>query len=194
MHTVNALKGRYVFIDFETSGLDPAIHSPLEIALVVVEDGRVLDSYRREIYNENPVADVRAMEINGLHINPPGALHRSAIQLQVKQFLRQYFDEPVTLVGQNVPFDVGFLKALFVGSTTPYHEIFSHRHIDTSVLYQFFYRMGLLAKGGSLGDIAKNLGIEVSEEQRHTALGDCLLTLQVLNAMVELVSPLKEEA
>lgn len=176
------LLGRYVILDFETTGLDPSVHSPIQIGLLIVEDGHILHSYERNIRNDNPVVSEYAMQVNNLTINPPDALDHRAIQVQVRELIRRYFDEPVLLVGHNVPFDTSFLRVLFEGSTTPFHELFSHRSIDTSVLYQFHHRLGNLPKGGSLHQVAESLGIEVDQSVRHTAIGDCHLTLAVLNA------------
>lgn len=176
------MKGRYVIVDFETTGLDATVHSPIQIGVLIVEDGHVLHSYERNIRNENPVISEQAMKVNNLTINPADALDHRAIQIQLRELMRRYFDEPVLLVGHNIPFDVSFLRVLFKGSTTPYEELFSHRTIDTSVLYQFHHRLGHLPKGGSLHQVAHSLGVAVDDSFRHTALGDCLLTLDVMNA------------
>lgn len=175
------MKGRYGIIDFETTGLDASVHSPIQIGLLIVEDGHVLHSYERNIRNENPVISEYAMKVNKLTINPPDAFDHRAIQLQLRELIQRYFDEPMLLVGHNVPFDESFLKALFKDSTTPYHKLFSHRKVDTSVLYQFYHRLGIIRKGGSLHEVAASLGIPVDESVRHTAIGDCMLTLRVIN-------------
>lgn len=174
---------KLLFIDTETGGTDPNTHSILTAAFAVWEDGEVVDTLELSIVHEAYVVTSKAMEVNGIDLKAHKGISPFQAQFVIQEFVARHFDEKPTIVGQNVQFDEGFLKAL-LGSST-YEGIFSHRVIDTASILRFLQLSGSLDVGGSgLSDAIKFFGIQMGDE-RHTALGDVLATVVVFNKLLE---------
>lgn len=175
---------KLLFADTETGGTDPNTHSLLTAAFAVWEDGKVLETLELSIQHEAYVVTSKAMEVNGIDLAKHRGVTPFESQFLIQEFVGRHFEDRPTIVGQNVQFDEGFLKAL-LGSMT-YEGIFSHRVIDTSSILRFLQLSGTLHVGGSgLSDAIKFFGIEVPEGHRHTALGDTLATVEVFNKVLE---------
>lgn len=174
---------KLLFLDTETGGLDPNTHSILTAAFAVWEDGEVLDTLELNIQHDVYNVTSKAMEVNGIDLKAHRGTSTFRAQFLIGNFIAKHFEEKPTIVGQNVQFDEGFLKAL-LGSMT-YENIFSHRVIDTSSILRFLQLSGTLDVGGSgLSDAIKFFGIQMGDE-RHTALGDTLATVVVFNKLLE---------
>lgn len=177
---------KLLFVDTETGGLDPAKHSLLTVALAVWEEGEVIDTFEIEIFHKEYVVTQKAMEINkiDLRVASPDAYDTVQSQAKIRTFIRSHFgNELAPLVGQNVPFDIGFLKVFF---GPLYGTIFSHRAIDTATLMRFFHIAGEADfPKASLDDGIAYYGIHIDDDKRHTALGDTLATVELYNRLHE---------
>jgi len=176
---------KLLFVDTETGGLDPQKHSLLTAAFAVWEDGFIIDTLEVKIAHEEYVVTPKAMEINQIDLREPrGDSYSFESAMRIKTFIAAHFgeDKP-TLVGQNVGFDIGFLKELFIPYM--YEIVFSHRSIDTASVMRFLQTSGLTAlQGSGLDDAIKHYNIQLSEEDRHTSLGDVLATVEVYNMLL----------
>lgn len=181
---------KLLFIDTETGGLDPQQHSLLEVAFGVWDDGVIIDTLNLPIYHEVYNVTQQAMSINKIDLrkNDGGWTPAGAVT-QIQSFIGQHFlddEERPALVGQNVGFDVGFLKTLF--RPGDYEYTFSHRTIDTASIIRFLQMSGVVQPFGTgLDDAIRYLGIPVEEGARHTALGDVRATAAVFNVLKRIV-------
>lgn len=96
---------RYVALDVETTGLDPAKNRLLEIGAVKVEDGKIIGSYGTLIDTGIPIP-YRIRELTGItdEMQREGKSLDTAMRELVK------FCEGYPILGHNVQFDYGFLK------------------------------------------------------------------------------------
>lgn len=151
---------RLVFIDLETTGLDPATEEIIEFAAVRVVDGEVAGEFSR-LANPGrplPLATTRLTGITDadLRRQPPS-------RVVLADFLRFLGDDPV--VAHNAGFDAGFLSQKSGG-------LFQNTVLDTlelcRILYPSLEHHDLDAMAAALGLAARG---------RHRALEDVRLLI-----------------
>lgn len=178
---------RILFIDTETGGYNPSIHSLLTVGLVIWENGSIIESLEISINDGHLNATKQALKINlidlekhrEIAIPPPLAIK------QIIQFVKDNFyqHEKVTLAGHNISFDIRFIRHLFDTNHYSFSEYFSHRSIDTSSILHYLYLSGKLSsKIIDSSGAFKHFGIEV--KGRHTALGDAIATAELFSKLI----------
>lgn len=182
---------RLFVIDTETGGVDPAKFSLLTFAGAVWEDGRILDTIEFSVREPRVRVEPEAMLINRIDLvahKKAGISPAAAIEL-INDLLDRYFgEEPVTIAGHNVNFDIGFLRRLYRLAKEDYPSRFSRRHIDTASILGFLNICGLISiPKPSLDNALAAFGITYTAESRHTALGDVVMTCELINKMKVLV-------
>ena len=112
---------RHLAIDFETSGLSPERHAPVQIGVAVMEDGDVLAS---EEWTVGPTLhwktgkvereyDVRALEVSGaswpkIKASPPPKV----VVAHMADFAKKHGASDLPVVAFNAPFDLAFYSTL----------------------------------------------------------------------------------
>ena len=108
-------KYRYIWLDFETTGLDVTKDEPIQIGLVELDcDGKVIDSFQSLIKPNKKTDELKHIVgfITGLSISDlENAPRREAVLPQIEKF----FGENTVVVWHNVGFDMDFLNAYFPG-------------------------------------------------------------------------------
>lgn len=127
------------FLDFETTGLDPARHEPIEVAAVVTDDrlnelGRFESLICPESANFSWAQAAFQMHAKSglvdLCLERGGA--REFISAALLDFITSTVPvgTQIHLAGNSVHFDRGFLRAYFPAVEQRFH----HRHLDVSSL------------------------------------------------------------
>ena len=144
--------GDLIYLDTETTGLDPHQHQVWEIAWAV-EDGPV---NVMQVHHSLAGADVVALRINK-YVDRWEQAADDSLEAALRRDLRGS-----TLVCSNPSFDEAFLRARW--RETPWH----HRKIDIAT-----YAMPALGldRPAGLAQIAERLGVRAPD---HTAAGDVL--------------------
>ena len=189
---------RFLVLDTETGGLDPARHSILSLAGVVWQEGSIAGSV--ELYiNEGAslCVDADALHINRIDVHQLRARGQSpATVIEVlHEFLDRYFGPPasrekIDLVGHNVSFDVAFMRRLYSHAGADFDSIYSHRALDTAAIVRFLCLAEALplTEAGSTA-VFDYFKIAPQETERHTAKADALATAQLLNHLIGAVRP-----
>jgi DNA polymerase III epsilon subunit-like protein len=131
--------GRIVFLDFETTGLYPELHSPLQMGAIMVNEATqtIEMGFSKHILPPNDcIVDPRAMEINGLKIYdmPEGSLTQD-------QCLDKFFDQfgcDYRFACWNTHFDIAIFRKMCVdnGKMHKFSKIDYH-HIDVQSIIQY---------------------------------------------------------
>ena len=151
-----------VYLDLETTGLNPDIHEIIECAVIYDDD---TPSYHRFIRpNRIEFADKVALKINRFHERAEEwnqAISQCDFAFELAGLLKNKI-----IIGHNPFFDYSFIKELFehYGEGTPKNQL-----IDTKTLaFEHLYDIGL--KRLSLDSIRVFMGWSLSNN--HTALKD----------------------
>jgi len=166
-----------VFLDTETTGLNPDKHEVWEIAALVRFYDRPVYTFCRQLkLKQLDSSDPRSLEVGsfGRRYDENKAVEPE----QVAKELLLLTDQAV-LLGLNISFDLGFLKVL-LGRNRP------NWHYSPVDIKSF--------AAGALGvpppwpsnDLARQLGVVPGDYQRHNALDDCYFAAEIYDAALTL--------
>lgn len=180
---------KIMFLDTETGGLDADKHSLLTIGACIWEDGNIIDEIEIFIKKDNYDFDPISMEINGIDLDflkLIGVTEEQAIQI-LEEFSKKHFqNKKVFLGGQNIGFDISFLKKLYSRNNKDFEKKFNHKTIDTVTILYFLYLQGIINENlVSFNEFIKEYNIPVLGK-RHSALSDAKTTAYLFNQTLEL--------
>lgn len=183
---------KYLYLDTETGGVNPTTDALLTIGLVAHEDARgILGTEHILVQPEGRAVHVKALAVNHINIeeHQKTALSREDAAVAVKRFCELHFGvgfkNAPYLVGHNIGFDRSFVDPLFTENhmRIPY----SYRNLDTMGIALFLQDCGYFTLDNmKLDSLVEHFNCEIAEKDRHTALGDALVTRDVHLAMREL--------
>lgn len=182
-----------LFIDCETTGLDPSRNAMIEFAAELHSSGAKVAEFSTPMYDKKSPVTLGALRVNGKNLKQIYELKDEAVALMelVDWLLSLKVEGPVYVCGHNVHFDISFLRALFNKyNLEGLDQVIGYHFIDTSAIGIALVASGKLQVENnkvSLSSLAKALGIDISQYQLHTAGGDVKLTVDVYNAMVTLI-------
>jgi len=160
---------RFVAVDVETTGTDPARDQIIEIAVIVFERDGIVEEYSTMIKPTRPVS-LDIMRLTG--ITEEDLATGIPIGEAMPEVTRLIGSLPV--VGHSVTFDIQFLQAEGLK--------LANRQLDT---YQLASSLLPDLPNYSLGAVARALGVELTAEDRHRAAGDSLATAQSFIKMLK---------
>ena len=169
---------KYLVIDTETTGLDNQAHELISLGAIVMIDNVIVQTIEIKVKPQRlQNADPKAMQVNGYsEYKWRKAIDPQLAANQIYAFFLNHQD--ATLVGHNVQFDIGFLKAfcsdhhINIKIPTPYLDT---RDICRATLAPF----GLDSM--SLDNICAFLGWQ--RRKAHTALSDCEDCIKILRCL-----------
>jgi len=181
--------GKIVFIDTETGGLDPRVHSLLSVGLVEWEDAVIKKTKEIHINDGELNVTDAALAINKIDLNSHQieAISPAEAIEEILQFIEWSGNqqEKITLAGHNVGFDIRFTRHLFESQQYNFDEYFSHRSIDTSSILHYMYYAGK-TDSKIVGSSEAFEHFEIEVRGRHTALGDAIATAELFTRMIRL--------
>ena len=190
-----------LFLDTETTGLNPKENSLIEIAAEFHVDGARKTFFTASCSDKSAVVDMAALKVNKKSLaDIQSYKNEEEVLRHLTDFLvRLDSKEPIIICGHNVHFDVQFLKTrLEKYNIVGWDSAVSYRHLDTCVLARFLLAAGLLPaelgpRGSSLKAIAEALKVNTKDVELHTAHGDVILTARVFYKLVEVFKSLNTE-
>lgn len=184
------LSNDLLVVDVETTGENPFVHDLLSLALVPVAPGvPALEVYVRPehqlTWTECGQRSFQrfASEWHRRAVSPVEAMASIANYIH-----RHLGPRKATLIGHNVGFDVLFLRKLALQAGHNYVDHFMHRTIDTHTLLYLGCLQNRWPETARTSDGAfRIMGIPVSDEKRHTALGDAEATRALFLKLAKLL-------
>ncbi len=177
-----ALSCSYVFIDLETTGLDPLKDRVVSVGAVRLQQGRVrLGDRFNELVNPGREIPAEAIKVHG--IKPDMLTHARHASLVFQDFLA-YLGHDI-LVAHYAPFDLHFINRTM---KSLYGFPLQNLVLDTVLLCQGVvlpsdpYGIRERSPQCNLDALARRFGLP--QEGRHTALGDALLTALVFQRLL----------
>lgn len=178
---------KLLFTDTETGGLNPEKHSLLSVAFIVW-DGKELQKDNFYIKQKNYNCTDEALKINNINLKTisENSVSKRYIIEYIREIKSLYFGgKKITLAGQNVNFDCGFLKKLYEEENEDYLSDFNYRVLDVSSVLKFMYIAKKIPSDISSLDAAINY-FGISMGLRHSAMSDCEATLEVFKKLLAL--------
>ena len=161
----------YAVIDVETTGLSPKTERLTEIAIVILEDGNIVDEYSTLINPEKKVP-YRITQLTGINTQMvQDAPYFYEIAKKVVEIT-----EGRTFVAHNASFDYRFIQAEFAR----YGFDYQRKVLDTVKLSR---KLLPGFRSYSLGKLTAQLGIQIKD--RHRALGDAMATVELLRRLLK---------
>ncbi|MDX1608990.1 MAG: exonuclease domain-containing protein [Halofilum sp. (in: g-proteobacteria)] len=163
-----ALPGRYAFVDVETTGTDPARNRVIEVAIVTLDDGEVVEEWSSLVDPECPIPPT----ITGMTgIDDTMVAGAPAFSRLADEVLERL--ESRVFVAHNARFDYGFLRNELhrAGATL------RARQLCTVRLSRALYPG---CRGHGLDALIARFGL--SCDGRHRALGDVRATIDFVHA------------
>ncbi len=195
----------YFVLDTETGGLDPNTHSLMEIAGVVVKNGKIVYEYSTLVKSRNGKYSCGeyARKLHGItdEMCEENGKEPYEIVADLYGIKNKFFNgSPMTIVAHNAAFDISFVKQMYNEEFGPcrekpiyeklkradYDSVFARNAIDTATMALILRSFNKLPFDRcSLDNILKFYNLEVPQEKRHTALGDARQTALAFIAMRE---------
>ena len=192
--------GIYLAIDTEASGVLPYKNGLIEVAAVVLDKHlNILDQLVVDIKPPKSAKfDPEAMKVNGI------SMERVENGISYKKFcsaflklIKDNFEAKPVIIAQFYPFDNAYLVNVFdkAGYSGLNGEILGNDYIDTKSLTNSFNLISRL-KGEELkypvtslskkGGLKEKFGLNGEQFKSHTALGDVMMTVEVLKKLLDL--------
>lgn len=163
---------RYAVIDVETTGLSPKHERLTEVAIIIVEEGKVVDEFS-SLLNPEKKIPYRITQLTGINNQMvQEAPHFFEIAKQIVQMT-----EGCIFVAHNASFDYRFIQAEFAR----YGFDYQRRLLDTVKLSR---KLMPGFRSYSLGKLTSQLGIQIKD--RHRALGDAMATAELFIKLLEI--------
>ena len=168
------LSDTYCVFDIETTGFSPVHNRIIEIGAVIIQDGKIVDSYDEFVNPECPIP-YRITKLTT--ITDSMVRDADTIDKVLPRFLE--FTRGAALVGHNVTFDVSFIAENAKRLGIPFDRVYA----DTLILSRI-----LLPRLGrhTLDRVAKELGVVLT--QHHRAVDDATATGGIWVKLCELMA------
>ena len=179
---------KYLVLDTETGGFSEKKHDMLSIGYIVttktlrvIEKGEIL-------VKGNPRRVTKgALKVNGINLkehNKVALTKREAVKVLDKVISRHWEKKKPTLIGQNVPFDIRFMKVLYKVTRKEFTP--DYTMIDLRSIWQGLIAFGKVTTANSKQDtILDYLG---KRSKRHSALVDAENVLKVLRRIKKYIN------
>ena len=188
-----------LFIDFETTGTDSEKNTAIEVACRLDVDGRIISRFHKKFFNPaGSTINLGALKVNKtklgdlieLGLSKEGKEDKAVVEL-IDYLLDIKVTGPLVVSGQNVQFDIDFLKSLLAKyNVEGVDQIIGYKFLDT-----FSLAMGLIDAGKlitkdnktNLSALAQGLGINLQGRNLHSAPDDVDLAADVYYALIKLI-------
>lgn len=168
-----------VYLDVETTGVDPLDNQILTIGYVVEEDGQIISERLLNVKYMGGAFQRRALEVNGIDLEDhnQNALHPTDALLELTKDLQPYRSKRI--VAHNAAFDKAFIDVAF-RKWAVYDEAYIVRSnwLCTMQLALWMIQEGHLKtdrNSAGLDNVLRALGFPDRGSDAHGALKDALL-------------------
>lgn len=190
-----------LFIDTETTGVDANKHTIIELSARLDVDGKTVDRFHSKFFNPAGIS----VDLGALKVNKTSVSTLITLGQEDKEFVRfadwlltipSKVKGNVVVCGQNVQFDINFIKALLNKySMTGLESIIGYKYIDTFSLAITLIQAGIIrSEKTNLESLAQALDIDTSKYDLHTAVGDTDLVAEVYYKITKRLTDLQQHS
>lgn len=173
-------KNNLAFIDLETTGLNAGKHEIIEIGCIITTpELEIIEEIELKVKPERiGDADPVSLKVNQYD----SSLWGDAIALEEAMRILSEKTKECVMVGQNVPFDSGFLDLAFERTNIP--NGMHHHKLDTVSIAWAKLQNETDISNFSLYELCSHFGIK--NERAHTALADARATFLLYKKLMSL--------
>lgn len=177
------------YFDTETTGLDPVTNEIIQIAGIIVINGKVEEEFEYFVaptdYDNisQGALDIHGYQIDQLKNFPPASeVYSKLINILSNHIDKYNRDDKFTPAGYNANFDIGFLQNFFKRQNDKFYgSWFNHRTLDPLPVLRFLsFCNQLPVADHKLGTICQYFNIELDA---HDALSDIRATRKLLEIL-----------
>lgn len=173
---------KYMSLDTETGGFSEKDQDILSIGYVVTTDRlKTIEKGEILIKGDPSRVEEQALKVNGINLEEHNkvALTPEQAASQFQEIITKHWDNNhPTLIGQNVLFDVKFVKALF--ESTGRKFVPDYTMIDLKPIWQALVAFGKVKTANAKQDTIMDYLKIRSSGKRHSALTDAVNVLKIL--------------
>jgi len=185
---------KLIYIDTETTGLDPRLCGMTEIACIVVEDGEQIDKKLLYInpntYTKQINIEMQALELTNKTLDDLESYPTSKGQFdEFIAFLDKHIDkynkqDKFKIIGYNIGFDIEFLKQWFIDNGHQYYgSYFDYKDIDVFALVKHLKLLNMFeTENDKLSTLCKYFDIDIDA---HNALSDIEATRDLYQVLTD---------
>lgn len=184
----------FLFVDVETTGVDPKTNSVIEIGAIAYQNGKQIgEEFEQSCRPYKKEINLGALEVN--RVGPYELFAPEDSQTMADDFvefiltLPKAYRRSIIICGHNVNFDLEFIDDfLKFHNYMDFKEFVSYRTIDTFPIGQFLVDNNIvIADRANLASLSKALEVGYDEGKHHTALYDAKLSAKVYFKMSDIV-------
>jgi DNA polymerase-3 subunit epsilon len=174
-----------LFLDLETTGLNPVVHDIIQLAGLIEIDGELIKEFSFYIRPFNfSTIDETSIKIHGITKEKMNSFPEPSIVFSdFIDILKTYGNEhKYVICGYNIKFDFEFLRSYFLNSSgAEFAEIFLNYSLDIMQIILFFKAVGMISPYNlKLTTIARYFNIQY---KKHDALSDIKATREIYNKL-----------
>lgn len=166
----------FIFLDVETTGIDPNLNRIIEIACVKWENGKIKDKYESLVNPHTPIPN----EITLLTGISDKDVAQAPAFSEIKTAIAEFAGD-LPIVGHNIAFDLAFLKS--------HHLELHNAQIDTVALARILLRK---ESSYALEVLMKKYGLPLRGS--HRAMPDVETTVDFFVFLAQKIAELTKEA
>lgn len=122
-------KFRYVWIDFETTGLDTRKDSPIQVGIVEINaNGEIIDYFESLIRPDKDITELKNIVSFITKIKTAELVFAPSVS-EIAQQIQHFFSDNTIIIGHNIDFDMAFLQRIMP-------DVKYHNKLDTFALSQ----------------------------------------------------------
>lgn len=185
---------RMILLDVETTGFDCEKNQLLEVGMLVIYQMEVVAKLelkiRHNAYFVTPSA-IKANDIDIIKHDEEGITTKEAAE-EILKFVEEVkgdSSERILLIGQNIDFDIKFIENLMMKEykIKEFRKFVGYRKLDIMQVALLKNIEGKVrVEKQDLDHLLKQLDIDIKDNVRHSAIGDCYLEWEVLNKLLGL--------
>lgn len=179
-----------VYIDTETTGLNPQKFDLIQWAAIVEINGQeiVFNEYCKPTHYDNIQGTI---DVHGITIEQLKTFQEPLQLIEKFEVWAKQFQRKLTICGYNVPFDISFLRKLFLSNNKidVYNSIFDTESSIDVLGYARAVKAQLGIPNCKLSTLADHFKIQINA---HEALSDIRATIQVFKEIKKILGDHEE--
>ena len=186
---------KVIWIDTETTGLDPKIHGLREVGFLIEIDGQIVEeghlfidtmTYKNEKYISKYVHDEMGINEEVLELNKTSQEQLMTFEQVLHKYVRKEDNQKFQIAGFNVDFDIAFIIDWFSdtdGLKRGFNTYFGHQKLDVLELVRHLkYLKFFETENNRLETLCNHFEIDIDA---HQALSDIQATKILHQVLVE---------